>query len=430
MEKQPLVSVIMTNYNHDNFVGESIASVLNQTYRNLQLIVVDDGSTDRSVEVINSFQDERMEVYPCKKNVHISAATNYAMQYAKGEYVAIADSDDLWCEEKLQRQMEFLLQHPQYEACFTWADIIDDKGNNINEEMKDILAIFDASTDTREEWLRFFFYVGNRLLNPSSVVSMKALKEIGEHNVAFVQGHDFDWWVRFTKKYSFAILEERLLKYRRYTSENSSNTSARNSQNDVRFYNEYMSIRKHFFEDMDDETFISAFSSAFRNQNSHSANELTCEKAFLLCSEFNGGSQYSACGLERLEELLQQEHTREILERMFDFTQKDFYKLSGNSVYVDNVVHSGLKQLPELEHLRKTAADLNALLDGKTQQVQQLLELTDALKLQKSDLEGKLMCAQQQLQDLTQLVENMENSVSWRITKPIRSARNILKSGE
>lgn len=430
MDREPLVSVIMTNYNHDNFLEESMKSVLGQTYRNIQFIVVDDGSTDRSVEIMRSFQDERMEIYPCEENVHISAATNYAMQYAKGEYVAIADSDDIWNADKLEKQIEYLLNHPEYDACFTWADIIDENGDTINEQEKEILEIFNASTDTREEWLRFFFYVGNRLLNDTSVVSMKALKDVGEHNVAYVQGHDFDWWVRFTKKYRFAILEEAMAKYRRYTSAGASNTSARNNTNDIRFYNEYMSIRRHFFDGMDNEIFVSAFSPQFRNPDSKTDMELECEKAFLLCAQFNGGSEYSACGLERLEDLLQKPESKKVLQEKFRFNQKDFYQMNGNSVYVDKVVSGECKRAARVDGLEKLAADLNELLESKTREVETLTEFTDALKLQKSALEGQLQFAQQEVQDLGHTIEEMHNSTSWKITKPIRGVKNILKSGE
>lgn len=430
MDREPLVSIIMTNYNHDNFVGESMESVLKQTYRNFQFIVVDDGSTDRSVEVMQSFQDERLEVYPCKENVHISAATNYAMQYAKGEYVAIADSDDVWHEEKLERQMEYLLNNPQYDACFTWVDIINENGDNINEQEKELLEIFNASTDTREEWLRFFFYVGNRLLNSTSVVSMKALKEVGTHNVAFVQGHDFDWWVRFTKKYQFAIMEEALMKYRRYTSDGASNTSARNNTNDIRFFNEYMSIRKRFFDDMDNETFVAAFSPQFRNPDSRTDVELECEKAFLLCTQFNGGSEYSACGLERLGSLLQEPQSKKVLQEKFGFHQKDFYRLNGNSAYVDKIVREQIEKAGEVDKLRKMSADLNELYEAKKQETERLSELMEVLKVQKELLEGDLQSAKQEVESLSNTIEEMRNSTSWKITKPIRGVKNILKSGE
>ncbi len=450
--KEPLVSIIMTNYNHEDCIRESVEAVLNQTYSNFQFIIVDDGSTDDSVKILQSFTDERIELYTRKENVHISAATNYAMQFVKGEYAAIADSDDLWTPDKLKKQVEFLQKNPQYEACFTWVDIIDENGKIVNEKEKDVREIFNCSTDTREEWLRFFFFIGNRTANPTSIVTTKALKEIGEHNPAFVQGHDFDWWVRFTKKYQFAVIEEPLLRYRRYSLGGGSNTSARNDVNDIRFYNEYMLIRKHFFEDMDQETFIAAFSEQFRNPNSRTALELECEKAFLMCKEFNGSSVYSACGMERLAGLLADRETAAVLKETFHFDQKDFYKMNGVSIYMDKI-SQGNRQAArqkleiaeaEIGNLKKTASDLNTLLEGKNQETESLNELLDAMKLQYADLELKLEQQRQQLEERQQqleekqrqleerdiTIETMLNSLSWKVTKPMRNVKRMLKTGD
>lgn len=432
--KEPLVSIVMTNYNHDNFVKESIEAVLNQTYRNFQLIIIDDGSTDRSPEVIGSIEDERIEFYSRKENVHISEATNDAMEYVKGEYVAIADSDDIWLADKLEKQMKYLLEHPEYDACFTWVDIIDENGTDVNEKEKDVRDIFNASTDTQEEWLRFFFYIGNRLSNPTSVVSVKALKDIGKHNPAFVQGHDFDWWVRFTKKYRFAVLEEPLMLYRRYIYADQTNTSARNTENDIRFYNEYMMIRRHFFEDMDKEVFLRAFSSEFQNADSATDTELECEKAFLLCKPFNGASGCPACGLDYLEELLNDRESAKVLKEKFHFTQKDYYKLNGVSVYMDAYSQKQAAQYQvirdENTHLKKVTADLNVMLEGKKKENDHLTELMDALKLQKAELEAELCRHMQEVNSLQGTIENMKNSISWRITRPIRGIKKILKSGD
>ena len=93
--KEPLVSVLMVNYNHEDTIGETIESVLGQTYQNMQFIIIDDGSTDRSCDIIKSFQDERIELYRLGKNRHICYATNYGFEKVKGDYLARIDSDDV-----------------------------------------------------------------------------------------------------------------------------------------------------------------------------------------------------------------------------------------------------------------------------------------------------------------------------------------------
>jgi len=106
--KKDLVSVLMVNYNHADTIEKSIRSVLEQTYSKLQLIIVDDGSTDNSVEIINSIDDPRIELYEEKENKQICAVTNIGMKKVRGEYFARIDSDDLWEKNKLEIQVEYL----------------------------------------------------------------------------------------------------------------------------------------------------------------------------------------------------------------------------------------------------------------------------------------------------------------------------------
>ncbi len=129
-----LVSVLMVNYNHEDTIGETIESVLGQGYQNMQFIIVDDGSTDSSCRVIEGYKDERIELYKLEKNRHICYATNYGFQKVKGEFLARIDSDDIWYPDKLERQMDFLRSNPDRDICFSWIDLIDETGRNINEE--------------------------------------------------------------------------------------------------------------------------------------------------------------------------------------------------------------------------------------------------------------------------------------------------------
>lgn len=92
----PLISIVMVNYNQEDYLKESIDSVIAQTYQNWELIIVDDGSTDASVEIIKSYEDSRIRPIFLKKNRHICYATNLGLSHICGEYVARLDSDDVW----------------------------------------------------------------------------------------------------------------------------------------------------------------------------------------------------------------------------------------------------------------------------------------------------------------------------------------------
>lgn len=103
-----LVSIIMPNYNSEKYLEEAIKSVINQTYKNWELVIADDCSTDRSVEVIKQFNDERIKLLSTGKNAGAAVARNKAIDNAKGKWIAFLDSDDLWNPEKLEKQLAFM----------------------------------------------------------------------------------------------------------------------------------------------------------------------------------------------------------------------------------------------------------------------------------------------------------------------------------
>lgn len=445
MENKPLITVLMTNYNCEKYLPESIASVLNQTYKEIQFVIIDDGSTDHSVDVIKSFRDDRIELYVSEENEHISAATNRGVKYAKGEYLAIMDSDDIWLEDKLEKQLAYLEQHRDMQGCFSWLSIIDEEGNDTTKKHKDIAELFAAHTDTQEEWLRFFFYIGNRLNNPSSLVEMKTVKEIGEHRYHLVQGHDFEWWIRFTKKYKFGIIEEPLTKYRRFDTVNQKNTSGDNKDSNMRFFNECVQIRSSFLDEIDDDLFIRTFGENFRNKNSHTKIELECEKAFLLCSSAYGAKGCSFLGMNRLAELLEREDTRQILKEKFSFTQKDFYAWNAAHFYYkdsDEKLEKQLKnelqkQKTEMESLvdsQREMLDLQQLHIGKLQaeadtipsfkeHIQVLEALICKLNERIGNLETENVSIKEEREQKENTILQMEGSLSWKVTKPFRKLK-------
>lgn len=109
---QELVSVIMPTFNTGKFLSESIESVLHQTYTNLELLVTDDGSTDETLKILESYaqKDSRVKVFNLKNHQGPGHARNNSIQEAQGRYIAFCDSDDRWMPEKLERQIQFMHQ--------------------------------------------------------------------------------------------------------------------------------------------------------------------------------------------------------------------------------------------------------------------------------------------------------------------------------
>src|SRR5690606_27530759 len=111
----PLVSVIIPCFNHEKYIKECLLSVINQSYKNVQLIVIDDGSTDRSVEIIKELKQQNDFIFEEQLNSGISKTLNKAItKYAEGEYIAILASDDYWHSDKLSKQVSFIEQNPEY----------------------------------------------------------------------------------------------------------------------------------------------------------------------------------------------------------------------------------------------------------------------------------------------------------------------------
>lgn len=433
----PLVSVVMTVYNAEKYLAECMKSVLNQSHKNLQFIIIDDGSTDASADIVRSFSDPRIEFYQLEENRHISYATNIGFTKVRGDYLAIMDSDDIWVETKLEKQLDYLAAHPEHQGCFTWADLIDGEGNLINDKMPDLKELFSASTETREYWLRFFFFLGNRLNNPSSLVESKTLEVIGGHNLFYIQATDMEWWVRFTQHFSFGILEEPLIRYRRILDSGNSVSSV-TEEHDARFYNEYMQIRYHFFDTMDDDLFLRTFRDSFRCKDSSTPQELACEKAFLICQTFNHSSAYSALGLLKIEELLKDPETADLLKNRYHFSTKECGLYTGTHLYNDHYLQKLPGELQKLEvccqnlklQIQKLEAEQKATL-LQTQKLENVIrEQEVTIQNQENTIQNQENLVQFQehtISDLTDTVNTITNSTIWKSTAPFRKWKDKIK---
>lgn len=131
-----LVSIIMPNYNCEKYIKESIESVRNQSYTNWELMIVDDHSTDRSVEIISKLQaiDCRIKLFINKENKGAAYSRNLALREAKGKWIAFLDSDDIWLPEKLEKQLRFMQQN-DYSFSYTSYEHIDEKSLSLNKRV-------------------------------------------------------------------------------------------------------------------------------------------------------------------------------------------------------------------------------------------------------------------------------------------------------
>lgn len=209
--RKPLVSVVLPSCNHAAYVGAAIRSVLDQTERNLELIVVDDGSSDTTPDVVASIHDPRLTLIRVSENRAIHPR-NLAISHARGKYVAFQNSDGLWELGKLAAQLEVMESQPGYAACFTGVSLMDADGMPACGTWAN--QLFTTENRPAHTWLRYFFDIGNCLPLASAMVQRADLVRLGAFRESLVQLSDLDLWIRLAAEGAFFILPEKLTKIR------------------------------------------------------------------------------------------------------------------------------------------------------------------------------------------------------------------------
>ncbi|MCW4000980.1 MAG: glycosyltransferase [Candidatus Bathyarchaeota archaeon] len=205
-----LVSAMMGSYNYGRYLDEAIQSVLNQTFKDLELIIIDDGSTDGSQKIIEKYQsaDPRVKAVFHSKNMGIPRTINDAFTLARGKYVAFIGSDDVWAPAKLERQLAVMEKHPDA-IVWSQAQIIDADGALTGQLVTDLLRTpKQKSGNLFQELLREDVVFGQSLL----VKAETAKKFPFDETLRFVNDHLF--FVQLAKQHPFIFIDEPLVKYR------------------------------------------------------------------------------------------------------------------------------------------------------------------------------------------------------------------------
>jgi glycosyltransferase involved in cell wall biosynthesis len=232
----PKVSIIIPSYNHEKYVGEAIQSVLNQTFQDFEIIVVDDASSDATVRIIEGITDPRIRLIKMTDNRAVHTR-NLALSLAEGEYVAFQNSDDRWDPQKLQAQVAVLDNQPNVVACFTGVESIDVGGATLTKSFAK--KLFVTRNRTREEWLQRFFETGNCLCITSSLVRREAIETVGGFRESLVQMGDLDLWVQLAGRGDFHILDVPLT-HMRITEKNMSTPTSQVARRSVIEYSEIL----------------------------------------------------------------------------------------------------------------------------------------------------------------------------------------------
>ena len=235
----------MCVYNHEKFVSETIESVINQTYQDWEFIITNDDSSDRSLDIIQQYDDPRIKLFSFDKNAGARVARNNSIKNATGEYIAVINSDDVWIPNKLEKQVDFLDKNSEIGAVFTYAAFINDDSEDIGYDHH-YGHIFNQHNRSRLEWLRDFFLAGNCLCHPSVLIRKICHEYLGLYDERLGQLEDFDMWVRLATKYQIHILPENLVKFRLL--KNQGNISGNTPKNNSRVILEWSQVLRNYLK--------------------------------------------------------------------------------------------------------------------------------------------------------------------------------------
>lgn len=206
-KKQPLVSVVMPAYNSEKYIAEAIESILNQTYKNFEFIIVNDGSTDNTLKIIKKYakKDKRIKVINNKENLKICKSLNRGITSSKGKYIARVDSDDISLPERFEEQVDFLEKNK--EAGVVGADM-----QIFNGLTKENISI--RKYEKTDEKLRKTIFFYSPFAHPAVMIRKRVLEDLGQYNEEYHDCEDLELWFRIGSKYKFANINKILIKYR------------------------------------------------------------------------------------------------------------------------------------------------------------------------------------------------------------------------
>ncbi|MBQ4404714.1 MAG: glycosyltransferase [Selenomonadaceae bacterium] len=336
----PKVSVILTSYNHAAYVAAAIESVLNQTFADFELLIVDDGSRDNSREIIKTFDDGRIKTFLYAENRGPRLAVAEAVKSARGKYIAVHHSDDLWAPDKLEKQVAFLDANKNYAACFTWVNFVDEHGNVYEPNKKDFYhKIFEQENRSRAEWLNYFFHNTNCLCHPSAMLRREIFGETHLLDTnGFWQLPDYLMWIRLCFHADIFILQERLTNFRlRRTRQE--NFSATTFDKNIRMELEFLFVVREFVNSFkDDKFFLEVFPEAEKFIVDGQINRNFALAQLCFDRKFVATSAFRLTGLELLKNLLSDPAAAAQIKKLYGYDEKTFLR-DGGAYDVFNLVH-------------------------------------------------------------------------------------------
>lgn len=207
---QPLVSILLPVYNCESFVLDAVYSVIRQTYKNIELIIIDDGSTDDTAVKLSTIIDGRMKYYRNNRNLGLSAALNRGVSLCNGEFIARLDADDICLPDRISLQVSFLANHPEYIMVGGSARCIDALGNDTGNHMH---------PKSENRLIKAALFFSCPMIHPTIMIRSSTLRLSGlNYRLDVRQAEDYVLYAELMKFGSFGNLKASLIKYRIHTS--------------------------------------------------------------------------------------------------------------------------------------------------------------------------------------------------------------------
>ncbi|BAU11923.1 hypothetical protein LEP3755_24470 [Leptolyngbya sp. NIES-3755] len=216
IEPSPIISVIIPAYNSEKTIRETIGSVLNQTFGNFEIVVVDDGATDSTVAVVQSIPDSRIKVFSYS-NGGLPTARNRGIEVSKGDYLTFLDADDLWTPDKLERQWQALEEHPEADVAYSWTTFVNQDGQ----------FLYQGSSYGNDSNIYHKLLVKNCLDSGSNLlVRRRAIAQIPHFDPEFPKAADWDFYIRLAAQFKFVCVPKYQILYRVHEGSSSFNIPA------------------------------------------------------------------------------------------------------------------------------------------------------------------------------------------------------------
>lgn len=205
----PQISVIVPVFNAEQTILKTIESVQQQTFHDLEIIVIDDGSKDRTLELLHNIIDERLKVFSYQ-NGGVAVARNRGISHATGEFIAFLDHDDLWTPDKLELQLAALQQHPEAGVAYSWTCFMYQKADSYS---------FHPCAPTRFEGDVYTKMLVSDFVRSGSntLVRRQAMESTGEFDPSCAACGDWDYWLRLSANWSFVLVPKYQILYRQST---------------------------------------------------------------------------------------------------------------------------------------------------------------------------------------------------------------------